>query len=69
MKIGTQPIPTGVDHTSVAATVPGRDDQQRTLIGENPSRLSHDRQIEFSNARCCRQLGQVKSRIRHSLFE
>src|SRR6188508_2386318 len=29
---------------------------------EKPKRLRHDRQTEFSKAKCCPQLGQMKSR-------
>ena len=36
---------------------------------ENPSALPQDRHTEFSNARCCPQLGQRKSRMGHCLFE
>ena len=34
-----------------------------------PQRAPHDKQTEFSNARCCPQLGQRKSRMGHCPFE
>jgi hypothetical protein len=39
------------------------------LSREKPSAPPHDKQTEFSNARCCPQLGQVKSRMQHFPLE
>ena len=36
---------------------------------EKPSVLPQDRHTEFSNASCCPQLGQMKSRTKHSPLE
>ena len=56
-------IDTGVsDRAAMLAVFARGDRQQRSVVQENPSALPQDRQTEFSNARCCPQLGQRKSR-------
>jgi hypothetical protein len=43
---------------------------QMILVGvDDAAALPHDKHTEFSNARCCPQLGQWKSRMGHSQFE
>lgn len=69
MEIGIQSILTGVDRATVFAVFARGDHQQSHVVQENPSAPPHDRQTEFSNARCCPQLAQVKSRIEHTPSE
>jgi hypothetical protein len=63
MEIGTQLILAAVDRAAMLTVFARGDRQQRSVVQENPNALSQDRQTEFSNARCCPQLGQRKSRM------
>jgi hypothetical protein len=63
MEIGTQLILAAVDRAATLTVFARGDRQQRSAVQENPSALPQDRQTEFSNARCCPQLGQRKSRM------
>ncbi len=54
MEIGTQLILAGVDRAAELAV-------KRHVVQGEPQRAAADRQTEFSNARCCPQLGQRES--------